>query len=84
MIHDETNLYRSGDHYSICDVCGFKLYASELRKRWDGLRVCSKDWEPRHPQEFVKGKRDKQFVADARPEAPDAFLNENDVTADDL
>ena len=78
------NLYRPGDHYLICDVCGYKIRHSESRKRWDGLRVCEKDWEPRHPQDFVRGKRDRQAVRDARPEPADTFLNDNDVTAADL
>ena len=79
-----SNDYRPGDHYVICDVCGFKLRASETRTRWDNLRVCDKDWESRHPQDFVRGKRDRQRVPNARPEATDTFLNENDVTADSL
>ena len=78
------NLYRSSDHYVICDECGFKVRASETRMRWDKMRVCTKDWEPRHPQDFVRGKRDQQRVANARPDPPDLFLSENEVTADDL
>lgn len=79
-----TNLYVPGDFYCICDVCGFKMRASETRLRWDKLRVCHKDWEPRHPQDGVRGRRDRQAVRGARPEAPDVFLDENDVTASDL
>lgn len=78
------NLYVPGDHYCICDVCGFKVRASETRMRWDNLRVCSKDWEPRHSQDFVKGRKDKQAVPNARPERPDTFLEPNDVTAESL
>ncbi len=78
------NDYRSGDHYVICDVCGFKLHASATQKRWDGLRVCRADYESRHPQDYVRGRRDRQRVPDPRPEQPDVFLNENDVTADSL
>lgn len=76
--------YIPGDFYRICDVCGFKVRASETSKRWDGLMVCKADWEPRHSQDFVRGRRDKQTVPNPRPEAPDVFLNDNDVTADDL
>lgn len=78
------NLYRPGDFYLICDECGFKVRASETRKRWDGRRVCSKDWEPRHPQDFVRGRRDKQRVPEPRPEPADVFIDENDVTAGSL
>lgn len=76
--------YRSGDNFVICDVCGWKMRASETRMRWDNLRVCRKDWEPRHPQDFVKGMRDRQAVPNPRPEPPDQFIEPNDVTADDL
>ena len=78
------NAYIPGDHWVICDECGFKVRASDTRKRWDGMRVCSKDWEPRHSQDFVRGRIDKQRVPNARPEQPDTFINPNDVTSDDL
>lgn len=78
------NGYKPGDHYVICDVCGFKMRASETSKRWDGLRVCKADWEPRHPQDFVRGKQDRQAVRNARPEPPDTFLEIGDVTEADL
>lgn len=76
--------YRPGDHYVICDECGFKYRASETRMRWDKMRVCTKDWEPRHPQDSVRGRRDKQSVPHARPDPPDKFLSENEVQASDL
>lgn len=81
---DGENTYRPGDHWIICDVCGFKTRASQSRKRWDGLRVCHKDWERRHPQDFVRGRRDRQRVPDARPEQTDTFIEANDITAADL
>ncbi len=78
------DVYRPGDHYVICDVCGFKMRASETRMRWDNLRVCTRDWEPRHPQDFVRSKRDKMSVPNPRPEATDTFVDVGDVTASDL
>jgi hypothetical protein len=57
----------------ICDRCGFKFKAGELRRTWDGLWVCREDWEPRHPQDYVKGVRDIQKPVLSRPEAPDIF-----------
>lgn len=78
-----TDLYRPGDFYRICDVCGFKVRASETKKRWDGMIVCIPDWEPRHPQDFVRGKVDKQTVKDPRPEPTDVFVT-TPVTAADL
>lgn len=75
--------YRAGDHYLICDECGSKIRRSESRKRWDGLIVCREDWETRHPQDFVRGKRDRQAVAVSRPEPADTFVNGATLTDDD-
>jgi hypothetical protein len=50
-----TSRYQKGDWKAICDVCGRELKASRLKQRWDGLMVCQQDWEPRHPQDFVRG-----------------------------
>lgn len=72
------------EHRVLCDVCGFDYPASETKMRWDKARVCMKDWEPRHPQDSVRAKRDRQAVRNARPEPPDVFLAPGDVTGDDL
>jgi len=61
-------MYIPGDYYVICDRCGFKKRVSQTRKEWNGLLVCTDCWEPRHPQDFVKAKRDIQRVPIARPD----------------
>jgi hypothetical protein len=66
--------YLRGGYYRICDVCGFKYRASETTKRWDGLFVCREDFETRHPQDFVRGRIDRQNVPNPRPEPPDVFI----------
>lgn len=76
--------YFSGDAIGICDVCGFRYRMSQLRKRWDGVMVCSEDFEERHPQDFVRAVKDNFAVKNARPEPADVFLSPGDVTADDL
>lgn len=76
--------YIPGDYYVICDECGGKFRASQTRMRWDKARVCKRDWETRHPQDFVRGRPDRQNVPHARPEPTDVFLADNDVTADEL
>lgn len=63
--------YVKGDWKAVCDSCGQRYLASELRKRWDGLMVCSKDYEPRHPQDFVKGRAEEQSVPWSRSESTD-------------
>jgi len=61
------NYFQSGSWNLYCDVCSKKIKASEAKQRWDGFIVCAEDWEPRHPQDFVKAKVDKISVPFARP-----------------
>lgn len=63
-----------GGSYSyniICQVCGFKYKAHEIKKRWDGIYVCKYDWEPRHPMDFFRQRNDTHtlpviFVEDSK------------------
>jgi hypothetical protein len=66
--------YKSGDWNAICDVCGFQFKASQLRKRWDGVYVCAKDFEERHSLDFVRTKPDKIKVDFVR-RPNDTYLN---------
>lgn len=64
------NHYRAGDWKIVCDQCGFVRYASQVSKQWNGLIVCSDTcFEERHPQEFVRGRIDRQVPPFVRPEA---------------
>ena len=58
----------------ICDQCGRMFKDSELQLRWDGFMVCSGDWEPRQPQDYVHGVADIQAPKWARPEQTDSFI----------
>ncbi len=78
------NGYKAGDWLFSCQICGFTRYASEIRQQWDGLRVCQNCYSPRHPQEFVRGKRDDQTVPYANPPGTPHFLEVNEVSRDDL
>lgn len=50
-----------GQYNAFCQSCGRKYKAHELRKRpEDGLMVCPDDWEPIHPQKYIKFKRDSK------------------------
>lgn len=66
--------YIPGDFWRLCDVCGFKVRSSQTYKRWDNQMVCRADFEERHPQDFVRGRKDHQNVPDPRPESVDRFL----------
>lgn len=79
-----SDTYIPGDFYVICQMSGFKIRRSEARKMWNGLIVHKRFWEPRHPLDTIRSKRDKQTVADPRPEQADRFLAVNEVTADSL
>lgn len=76
--------YKSGDAWGICDVCGFRFYHSQLARRWDGLMTCDADFEDRHPQDTIKGVKEKIFIENPRPEVSNKFLAATEVTADDL
>jgi hypothetical protein len=74
MAKGKADFYAHGENNVICDRCGSKFKASQLRKEWDNLMVCSICWEPRHPQDFVKGKADQQVPPYSRPEQSDEFI----------
>lgn len=44
-----------------CHVCGFWYPSGEIVKRWDGLYVCKKDYETRHPQTLLKIRGEHAF-----------------------
>jgi hypothetical protein len=73
-----------GDSNGICDCCGFKFKQSQLRKRWDGAMVCKADYEPRHPQDFVKARPERNHVKNARPGAEPHFVEANEITPGSL
>lgn len=78
---------RPGDYRVICDYSGFKAWASDCVKTWNGfyvLRQFAGEETRRHPQELVRGRAENTRVPIARPEATDTFLGVNDVTAEDL
>lgn len=73
------NRWRDGDWLAVCDRCGITYYASQLSKEWTGFRVCSGCWDPRHPQEYLRGKADPQAAPWQRPvEIRTSSLDEED------
>lgn len=73
-----------GDSNAICDVCGWKYKQSQLRKRWDGAMVCNKDWEPRHPQDNIRIRPERNNVIEPRMEPTVRYLAVGEITSDDL
>lgn len=66
--------YRAGDFWRICDRCGFQVRASQTAKEWTNLVVCLECFDVRHPQDFVRGRKDRQRVPDPRPEMTDNIV----------
>ena len=58
-----------GDYNALCDRCQTKHKASELREEWTGWMVCDRCWEPRHPQEFLRGHPENENVPWTRPDS---------------
>ena len=59
-----------------CHVCGFWFPSSEIKRRWDGVLTCEKDWETRHPQTLLKVREETAvptFVS--KDSSPDNFIN---------
>lgn len=52
------NFYKPGTWNAICDSCGFKFKATDLKRRWDGMIVDAACWETRNPQDFLRSVRE--------------------------
>jgi len=56
----------------ICDRTGRVIPAEEAREEWNGLVVHKSEWEPRHPQDFVRARPERIApIGPIRPEAAD-------------
>ena len=66
--------YKPGSWNAICDLCGFKFKAEELKLRWDGARVCKDDFELRHPADFIKIPSEQAVPPWTRPEPAPNYL----------
>ena len=69
------NFYDHGNHNMICDKCGVKYKRSELREQWDGIWVCSYDFEERQPQDLLRAIPDNQAIEEPRPEGNTTVLS---------
>jgi hypothetical protein len=65
---------RVGNWSIICDVCGFRFLNTEVKKRWDGLIVCEKDFETKHPQLTIRTPKENVVPPFVRPPPGDVFI----------
>lgn len=66
--------FKMGSFYRVDDRTGFPQRAERTRQEWQGLIVDRSVWEPRQPQDLVKGRPDNQTVPKPRPLAPNFFV----------
>lgn len=63
-----------GTWNAICDLCGRKFKAHQLRKNWKGQMVCERDFETRHPQDYVRARAERPAPPWTRPDSAPEFL----------
>ena len=63
------DFWQAGDWNAVCYECGSKRKASTLKRHWQGYYVCPEHWEPRQPQDFVRGVQDIITPPWAQPES---------------
>ena len=80
------NTFVSGDHNVISDISGQKFKRSEMRFNWKGQLVhAATEWEPKHPQIDIRGRKEKIAVTDGtRTQSDDPDLLDPPITASDL
>lgn len=66
--------YRVGNWSVVCDVCGFTFLNTEVKKRWDGLIVCDKDFETKHPSLTPVRIKENPTPPFVRPPPEDVFI----------
>jgi len=65
---EQDNEWAPGDWNAQCFRCGTKRKASTMQKQWQGFYVCPEHWEPRQPQDFVRGVPDNPSVPWVQPD----------------
>lgn len=66
---NQPNYFDLGNWNAQCFRCGLKRKASELVRQWQGYYVCPEHWEPRQPQDFVRGVPDNPGAPWVQPDA---------------
>ena len=72
------------NNYEQCDLTGFRQLPGSMKLTWNNYAVRKKSFESRHPQEFQKDPSNNMQKGSRRPEQEERFLDDNEVTVDDL
>lgn len=51
-----------------------------MKKRWDGLWVCPFDFETRHPQDFLRAKKESFKLPITKPRPQDVYVGAGECT----
>jgi len=55
--------------WALCDRCGFRYKYPQLRREWNGLRVCDECWSMKHPQlDPIYPPTEPQALLNPRPD----------------
>lgn len=75
-----TNAVEHPSIYETCQQSGFKVKPGELVQQWDGAWVRADFIDKRHPQEFVRGLRERTLPP-APSESVDSFIEHSQFIA---
>ena len=78
------DFWKPGDYNVRDDRTGFKQKRSQCVKQWDNVITRKQSAEPRHPQDFIRARADRQQVPDPRTGGETVFLEVDEVQASDL
>jgi len=67
--HKSVSTFNAHDSNTHCDVTGFKVKRSEVKRRWEGFYVIDEAWHERQPQDFPVVPTKQRVVKDVRTES---------------
>lgn len=75
--HTRNPGYQPGNYWLVCDRCGFDYRLEDMVEEWTGAVVCRRwCYEPRHPQDLLRGFEDDQSPRGlTRTEPDDEFVD---------
>lgn len=72
----KSNVYNPGDYWTNCAICGFDYLRSDLKKNYNNLLVCDKDYEEEHIQDLnLPTIKEKPFDGETNTDSVDNTLS---------
>ena len=83
-MHSSNPGFKPNQHWNVCQLCGLDYRVEDMRTTWDNKLVCKYDYEPRHPQDIIRGvEDDTSTVGIATGEPNDKFVADTPLPAQD-